>query len=1085
MAKINFPYNLQNGKKSNAEHVMANLNVLKDRLNSGLQADNLEEDSVTDDIIGNRTVNQDIADTSANTGKLTQLLSWIVKEIRAIKGTDDWKDSASSTLAAVYSALTQKVDKEAGKQLSTEDYTTEEKAKLAGLSNYEHPATHPATMITEDSTHRFATDNEKAAWNGAVSDSHVHSNKTVLDKFTEQEGELRYNAKPIKSDVTLEDVTSLLNAGLATKVDAVEGKGLSTEDFTTEEKTKLAGLFNYEHPATHSADIIVDGTTNKVFTAVEKTKLAGLFNYEHPATHSADIIVDGTTNKVFTAVEKTKLAGLSNYEHPATHPATMITEDTEHRFVTDAEKAAWSGKQDDLGFTPEDSANKGKANGYASLDSTGKIPSTQLPEIPEAGIKSINSIENAGGDIAIVGSTGITVTTDDENKRIVVTATGDMTPGAHAASHGIGGSDPISPASIGAVAAVEGKGLSTEDFTTEEKTKLAGLSNYEHPATHPATMITEDSTHRFMTDAERTKLSGLSNYEHPATHSADIIVDGTTNKVFTAVEKTKLAGLSNYEHPATHPATMITEDSTHRFMTDAERTKLSGLSNYEHPATHSADIIVDGTTNKVFTAVEKTKLAGLSNYEHPATHPATMITEDSTHRFATDSEKSSWDSAAAASHSHTNSAVLAKFSEEDGTLCYDGEAMEDIARTARFVIGTSTAGWTAADCDYLCDGTADDVEINAAITALPATGGEIVILDGTYNIAAKIDVTKDNVSIRGNGNATILKRMFDSSVKEGVITLTGRSGCKIADLQVDGNKTSYTSSNNYGIYLDSSSNNTIIGNTCNNNNSYGIYLSSASNNTVTSNTCNNNNYGIYLRNSSNNSTVTSNTCNNNSYGICLNKSSNNTVTGNVCDNNYIGIYFYDSSNNTVTSNTCNNNNFGIGLGNSNNNNTIIGNTCNNNGSYGIYLDTSSNNTVTCNTCNNNKYGIDLDSSSNNNTVTSNTCNNNNAGIRLSSSSNNTVASNTCIRGTGLATDYTESQHTIWLKGTSNNYNLISNNNCMGKAVTNGGGTGNSVWGNKFDETDDTLNADQIRKITLSTENPSGGSDGDIWIKYKA
>ena len=33
--------------------------------------------------------------------------------------------------------------------------------------------------------------------------------------------------------------------------------------------------------------------------------------------------------------------------------------------------------------------------------------------------------------------------------------------------------------------------------------------------------------------------------------------------------------------------------------------------------------------------------------------------------------------------------------------------------------------------------------------------------------------------------------MFNSSVKEGVITLTGRSGCKIANLQVDGNKTSY------------------------------------------------------------------------------------------------------------------------------------------------------------------------------------------------------------------------------------------------------------------------------------------------------
>lgn len=33
-----------------------------------------------------------------------------------------------------------------------------------------------------------------------------------------------------------------------TKVDKVEGKGLSSNDYTTEEKTKLAGLSNYELP---------------------------------------------------------------------------------------------------------------------------------------------------------------------------------------------------------------------------------------------------------------------------------------------------------------------------------------------------------------------------------------------------------------------------------------------------------------------------------------------------------------------------------------------------------------------------------------------------------------------------------------------------------------------------------------------------------------------------------------------------------------------------------------------------------------------------------------------------------------------
>ncbi|AZN43317.1 glycosyl hydrolase family 28-related protein [Paenibacillus albus] len=44
-----------------------------------------------------------------------------------------------------------------------------DKAKLdgiaAGANNYVHPATHPASIIVEDSTHRFVTDAEKAAWN--------------------------------------------------------------------------------------------------------------------------------------------------------------------------------------------------------------------------------------------------------------------------------------------------------------------------------------------------------------------------------------------------------------------------------------------------------------------------------------------------------------------------------------------------------------------------------------------------------------------------------------------------------------------------------------------------------------------------------------------------------------------------------------------------------------------------------------------------------------------------------------------------------------------------------------------------------
>ena len=286
------------------------------------------------------------------------------------------------------------------------------------------------------------------------------------------------------------------------------------------------------------------------------------------------------------------------------------------------------------------------------------------------------------------------------------------------------------------------------------------------------------------------------------------------------------------------------------------------------------------------------------------------------------------------------------------------------SKTARFVIGTSTSGWTAKQCDYLCDGTDDQEEIIQALNDLPTTGGEVVILDGTYNITASIHIPKNNVSLRGNGNATILKRMYDSTntdsgpTAKGLIILNEKSGCKIQGLQIDGNKATYTASYNHGIFLESSSNNTITGNTCNNNNNYVIYLNLSSDNTITDNTCNNNDYGIRF-----------------------DSSSDNTVTGNTCNNNDYGIYLYSSSNNTVTGNTCNNNS---------------------------------------------------------------------NGIVLNSSSNNTITGNTCIRGTGQTSDYASDQYTIRLQGTGNNYNLISSNNCMGKAVVIGGGTGNSAWGNKYD-----------------------------------
>lgn len=49
--------------------------------------------------------------------------------------------------------------------------------------------------------------------------------------------------------------------------------------------------------------------------------------------------------------------------------------------ITQEKLDSWNAKQDAIGFTPEDASKKGVADGYASLDGTGKIPLTQLPAI--------------------------------------------------------------------------------------------------------------------------------------------------------------------------------------------------------------------------------------------------------------------------------------------------------------------------------------------------------------------------------------------------------------------------------------------------------------------------------------------------------------------------------------------------------------------------------------------------------------------------------------------------------------------------------------------------------------------------------
>ena len=134
----------------------------------------------------------------------------------------------------------------------------------------------------------------------------------------------------------------------------------------------------------------VTGVAGKIYVTLDNNRLYRWTGTIYQDLGYVDISnkVDKVTGKsLLSDAEITRLATLANYTHPANHPPSIITQDGSNRFVTDAEKSAWNAKQNALGFTAENSANKNNANGYAGLDSAGKVP---LSQINDALLGSVN-----------------------------------------------------------------------------------------------------------------------------------------------------------------------------------------------------------------------------------------------------------------------------------------------------------------------------------------------------------------------------------------------------------------------------------------------------------------------------------------------------------------------------------------------------------------------------------------------------------------------------------------------------------------------------------------------------------------------
>ena len=212
------------------------------------------------------------------------------------------------------------VAKAPGKQLSSNDYTTEEKNKLSGIQegaevnvNPDWDATFGKSMIINKPTIPVVDVNKKYVDDSLLKKADLISGKVPLSQLPEIPSQITIDSE--LSSTSLNPVQNkVINAALEHKVDKVPGKGLSANDYTTTEKNKLSRiewivdeppLIEYEEDrikfSTHRISPSTGGSTSGssyingassskpgLMTVSDKNKLdsiaTGANKYIHPTT---------------------------------------------------------------------------------------------------------------------------------------------------------------------------------------------------------------------------------------------------------------------------------------------------------------------------------------------------------------------------------------------------------------------------------------------------------------------------------------------------------------------------------------------------------------------------------------------------------------------------------------------------------------------------------------------------------------------------------------------------------------------------------------------------------------------------------
>ena len=454
-----------------------------------------------------------------------------------------------------------------------------------------------------------------------------------------------------------------------------------------------------------------------------------------------------------------------------------------------------------------------------------------------------------------------------------------------------------------------------------------------------------------------------------------------------------------------------------------------------------------------------------------------------------------------------------------------GDSASFASRVNWYVNDGSTAGdsWaTATGSDLSGQGTISSPFASIPMAMRMATAGDTIFIDaGTFDSyvvvngtdTAGVNIDKDSITLVGkDSSATVIDPPGPNTQANlyGIYADT-QTGLWIKNLGVTGaydgihlenvdlsNLTgdSASANGNSGVSLSGGSDtNTLAQLTTNFNSGNGVYIASSSNDTLSNSLSRNNGVAGFSLTTTTRSTLINNTSHNNDDGFVLqNNSDFNTLTGNTSDTNTsMGFsLFTNCVSNTLTNNTAGNNAaFGFRLNSSCNNNTVANNTSRNNTSHGFFVDgVSSGNTLTGNTSEKNTaIGFWFQSSGSNILKDNISRNNTSQGVRLNLASNNNLLKNNLIQNNashGIHLDASPvgnviTQNTIdsnllyqvYINGASSSDTVVKNN--IRTSPTNPDSGAYNSTGKTFDFKRNYWNSTdsgRISKMIFDTATPS-------------